>query len=348
MGKGRGATVNVHNRFEKIRYTEDEITEYFEELPENALTRYHSHQVKTVVNKVDSPDVGMGYSINPYQGCEHGCIYCYARNSHEYWGYSGGLDFERNIIVKENAPALLRKKLDNPRWQAHAIVLSGNTDPYQPAERKHKLTRQLLEVFLAYEHPVGIISKNSLMLRDIDILAALAEKNLLHINLSITSLDESLRRKLEPRTATYAQRLKTVEKLAVAGIPVNVMVAPIIPAINDHEIPAVIKAAADAGALSAAYTMVRLNGIIGELFTRWVQEHFPDRAERVLGQIAGVHGGKLNDSRWGKRMRGDGNVAEMVSRLFKISRNRYMEGRSMPEYNLSLFKRPERGQLRLF
>jgi DNA repair photolyase len=218
------------------------------------------------------------------QGCEHGCVYCYARSSHEYWGYSAGLDFERKILVKKNAPLLLEEKLKSKNWRAHTIVLSGNTDCYQPAERQFEITRRCLEIFYKYRHPVGIITKNALVLRDLDLLADLAKDNLVGVNVSITSLNEKIRLLLEPRTATIAKRLQTVRTLSQNGIPVNVMLAPIIPASTAMILP-LAKAAADAGALSIAYTVVRLNGAIGQIFTDWIRKAMPDRAERVLRKL---------------------------------------------------------------
>lgn len=352
--KGQGAQQNVKNRFEKQEYVltdEDwEANKYAspEEMMPDRRTKFYIETPKKIVNEVTSPDLGLAYSLNPYQGCEHGCIYCYARNSHQYWGFSAGVDFERNIMIKHNAPELLRKQFDKPKWKPYPFMLAGNTDCYQPVERKTKLTRQLLEICLEYKHPVSIITKNSLILRDLDILVQLAAYKLLHVNISITTLNEELRQKLEPRTATAAQRLKVVENLSAKAIPVNIMVAPVIPSLNDHEIPEIIKQAAARGALSAAYTIVRLNGEIGQIFEDWIHKTFPDRANRVLSQIADCHGGKLNDSRWGTRMRGEGEYASTINKLFKMAKRKYMHNREWPEYDLSIFKRPQKGQLSLF
>jgi DNA repair photolyase len=286
--------------------------------------------------------------MNPYQGCEHGCIYCYARNSHQYWGFSAGLDFERKIIVKQNAPYLLEKFLNNPKYKPEVIMFSGNTDCYQPVERTKMLTRKMLEVLLKFRNPISMITKNSLILRDLDLLAELNSMDLVHVSISITSLNEDLRQKLEPRTATSKNRLKVVEKLSEKGIPVNIMVAPIIPSLNNHEVPSIIKAAAAHGASSAAYTIVRLNGSIAEIFEDWVKKSFPDRAEKVLNQIKDCHGGKLNDSRWGTRMRGEGNIAEMIRNVFHAARNKYMGDKEFKELRTDLFRRPGNGQLSLF
>jgi DNA repair photolyase len=349
--KGRGAQVNVHNKFEKRQYSWDETEPlaYDEDLPEEQhKTEYIVVYPKTILNKVDSPDLGMVYSMNPYQGCEHGCIYCYARNTHEYWGYSAGHDFESKILVKPNAPELLRKAFENKNWTPEPIMFSGNTDCYQPAERKWGITRKLLEVFLEYKHPVGMITKNALILRDKDLLQQLAEMNLISVSVSITSLNESLRQKMEPRTTTANQRLRVVEELSKIGVPVNVMVAPIVPGLNDHEIPDIIEAAAERGAKSAGYTIVRLNGAIGEIFTDWVKKTFPDRANKVLKLIASCHGGTLNDSRWGTRMKGEGQIAITINNFFKIAKHKYLGGREWPDADTTLFQRPQKGQLKLF
>jgi DNA repair photolyase len=346
--KGRGAQLNSKNPYLKNEYVTEHIEGLDEPLLLNSKTELFYEQPKKIINKVASPDLGLMYSMNPYQGCEHGCIYCYARNTHQYWGFSAGLDFERKIIIKKNAAFLLKKAFENPKWCSNPIMLSGNTDCYQPVERKMGITRAMLQVLLKYKNPVGIITKNSLILRDIDILSALAELKLVHVSISITSLTESLRQQLEPRTATSLQRMKVVETLSRRNIPVNVMVAPVIPSLNSHEIPAIIKEAADRGALSAAYTIVRLNGSIKEIFTDWVQKNYPDRAGKILNQIAECHGGKLNDSRFGTRMKGEGATAAMISDLFHQAKKKYMGHCVYPEYDYALFKRPEKGQLSLF
>ena len=346
--KGRGAQVNIKNRFEKREYTTEHIEGIDEPFQENTPTDYIANHPKKIINKVESPDIPAMYSMNPYQGCEHGCIYCYARNSHQYWGYSAGLDFERKIMVKENAPELLRKAFDNPKWVPQSIMLSGNTDCYQPIERKTQITRRMLEVLLEYRNPVSILTKNSLILRDKDILQEMASMNLVSAGITITALDESIRLKMEPRTTTYAQRLKVVEELSKLKIPVHIMVAPIVPSITDHEVPKVIKAAAERGALSAAYTIVRLNGAIAELFTDWVHKNYPNRAAKVLNQIAACHGGQLNDTRWGLRTRGEGNIAEAIRDLFMMARHKYMKDNAFQKLDYTLFRRQKRGQLSLF
>ena len=350
--KGRGAQLNTPNRFFQLSHEmRDDFLEYCaiegEEADKNK-TLYLEVFPKTIVNKVDSPDVGMMYSMNMYQGCEHGCIYCYARNSHEFWGYSAGLDFERRILVKKDAPKLLEELLKKKSWQAHPIVMSGNTDCYQPAEQQFKITRQCLEVFLKYKHPVAIITKNALILRDLDILKELAKDNLINVNVSITSLSEDTRRVLEPRTATIKKRLETVKILSENGIPVNVMLAPIIPSINSHEILPLAKTVSEAGALSIAHTIVRLNGAIGEIFTDWIKKTMPDRADKVLHQIESCHGGNLNDSRYGTRMRGEGEIAKQINDLVKLARLKYFKGKSMPKLNTNLHEQYKVGQLKLF
>jgi DNA repair photolyase len=350
--KGRGAQKNVHNRFfAESQEMLDDFLNYCEAEGDNAddnRTQFLEVFPKTIVNKVDSPDVSMSYSMNVYQGCEHGCIYCFARNSHEYWGYSAGLDFERKIMVKKNAPQLLEEKLKSKNWTAHTIVMSGNTDCYQPAERQFKITRQCLELFLKYRHPVAIITKNALITRDLDILSELAKDNLIGVNVSITSLSEKTRMVLEPRTATIKKRLETVTELSKNGIPVNVMLAPIIPGINSHEVLPLAKAASDAGALSIGYTIVRLNGAIGEIFTDWIHKAMPDRAEKVLNQIKECHGGTLNDSRWGERMRGEGEFAQMIRSQMALGRRKFFSGKEFPPLNYSLYEQYKGGQLSLF
>jgi len=350
--KGRGAQQNVHNRFFELSHeVRDDFLEFCEkegEIADKDKTQYLEVYPKTIVNKVKSPDVGLAYSMNMYQGCEHGCIYCYARNSHEYWGYSAGLDFERRILVKKNAPQLLEDFLKKKSWKAHPIVMSGNTDCYQPAEKQFEITRKCLAVFLKYKHPVAIITKNALILRDLDLLKALQKDQLISVNISITSLSEQTRRVLEPRTATIKKRLETVKILSENNIPVNVMLAPIIPSINSHEILPLAKAVSEAGALSIAHTIVRLNGAIGQVFTDWIQKKMPDKAEKVLNQIKDCHNGNLNDSRFGTRMKGEGNIAKQVSDLMQLSRLKYFEDKAMLKLNTSLHESFKDGQLKLF
>jgi DNA repair photolyase len=348
--KGRGAQVNVHNRFLQQAYVQEHMEVIDEELlNREGKTQYFYESPKKIVNKVTSPDVGPALSMNPYQGCEHGCIYCYARNSHEYWGFSAGLDFERKIVIKKNAAELLEQHFMNKNWVVEPIMLSGNTDCYQPVERQMKITRSILEVLLKFNHPVGIITKNQLIIRDLDILTQLAKKKLVHVMVSITSLKEELRQKMEPRTATAANRLKVVKELSSAGVPVGIMTAPIVPGLNSEEIPALIEAAADHGARTAGYTIVRLNGAIAQIFTDWIHTNFPDAAHKVLSQIKECHGGNLNDSNYGRRMSGEGNIAKAIRMLHLHSVKRFMNGKSDFEYDLSIFSRPGQGkQMDLF
>ena len=346
--KGRGAQVNTHNKFSKNKYVTDHIEGLDEELHENSATQIFYEDAKRIISTSNSPDLSFMHSINPYQGCEHGCLYCYARNAHEYWGFSAGLDFESKIIAKKNAAALLEEAFNKKNYQPATIMLSGNTDCYQPIERKLKITRSLLEVFLKYKHPVSIISKNNLITRDFDILQEMAKYDLVHVAVTLNSLNERLRKKLEPRTVTGKSRLKLITGLAEINVPVRLMMAPIIPFLNSDEIPLVIKAASDAGASGASFTMVRLNGVIAEIFTDWIYKAYPDRADKVLHAIASCHGGKLNDSRWGNRMVGDGHIAESIHQLFKISLNRFMKGKQMRPLNFSHFTPGGGKQLTLF
>lgn len=346
--KGRGSTYNPNNPY--FHHTLDDSPEYVQEPADlDKPTEFIDVQAKTIVNKVKSQDIGMDFSMNPYQGCEHGCAYCYARNSHTYWGYSAGLDFEQKILIKRTAPELLEKKLLSKNWQAKPIILSGNTDCYQPIERKLEITRKLLEVFWRYRHPVGIITKNSLVLRDIDILEKLAKHQLAKVSISITTLDENLRRKLEPRTATGLKRLETVEKLTAAGIPCSVNIAPIIPGLNDHEILAIAKASADKGAVGIGSGIVRLDKQVGPIFEAWIREFFPDKADKVLNQIRSTHQGKLGDDwRTGTRMVGDGPIAEIINKQLKLARTKFFKNRVRPSYNLEMYERYRSPQLKLF
>ncbi|NGM61807.1 PA0069 family radical SAM protein [Sphingobacterium sp. SGG-5] len=316
--KGRGAQYNPHNKFKKDIYGQYHAEGIDEWEEENKKTIFIPSLAKTFVHKVDSPDVGMMYSANPYQGCEHGCIYCYARNSHEYWDMSAGLDFEQKIIVKTNAVQLFKAFISRKSWDFSPIHLSGNTDCYQPAERKFQLTRQTLETALAYQQPISIITKNSLILRDLDILSELAKKDLIKVFLSVTTLNEDTRRKLEPRTATGQQRLKVVEALSHHGIPVGINMAPIIPGLTDHEIPAVLRAAKEHGALWANYIIVRLNRQIGAVFEDWVHASYPERAQKIWHSIQNCHHGQVNNSNFGERMRGNGKIAEIIRDSFRL------------------------------
>ncbi len=344
----RGVRINPANKFNKTQRdteAEDGLDEAAEPKEE---TQFFREKPKEIVNEVTSPDLPMAYSLNPYQGCEHGCVYCYARNTHTFWGFSAGMDFEQKIIVKDNAAAALEATFRKRNWKPGTVMLAGNTDCYQPAERKFQLTRQCLEVFLKYRHPVGIVTKNSLVLRDLDLLSELASHNLVHIHLSLTTRDESLRRNLEPRTTTYEKRLDAIRQLNEANIPTGALIAPIIPGLNHHEIPGLVEDAAQAGACSVGYGLVRLNGDLGEIFEDWLQTHYPHRASRVINMIKECHGGRLNDSRFGTRMRGEGVLAESLSQVFKLAKRRYLTGRSMPPLNFDAFIHTNKGQMCLF
>jgi len=344
--QGRGAQFNTKNRFLKDERTREHIEGIDDWSNDNTPTQYIEQESKTIVNKVESPDVGMMYSMNPYAGCEHGCIYCYARNVHEYWGYSAGLDFERKIIVKKNAPQLLRKFLMHPKWQCTPIMLSGNTDCYQPAEQKYRLTRAMLEVCNEFNQPVGILTKNSWILKDKDVLQEMAKKRLVSAMVSITSFNEDLRRVMEPRTTTAKQKLKVIEELSKAGVRMGIMMGPMIPGLNEHEMQRIMKAASDNGATFTAYTFIRLNGAIKFLFHDWLYKNFPDRADKVWHLVEQSHDGKVNDTRWGVRMRGEGSIAELVAQQYRKYGKLY--GMNAEEWSLdtTIFRRPgEQGRL---
>jgi len=346
--KGRGAQINTKNRFLINERTREHIEGIDDWTETNVETQYLEEHSKTIVNKVDSPDVGMWYSMNPYQGCEHGCIYCYARNAHEYWGYSAGLDFERKIIVKKNAPELLRKFLMNPKWECLPISLSGNTDCYQPAEKKFGITRKLLEVCNEFNQPVGMITKNAGMLRDKDIIQEMASKKLISILVSITSFNEDLRRVMEPRTTTAKQRLRIIQELSQAGVRMGVMLGPMIPGLNEHEMQRIMKAASEHGATFSAYTFIRLNGAIKIMFHDWLYKNFPDRADKVWHLIEAGHGGQVNDTRWGVRMRGEGPISDLVRQQFQKYNKLYGLNAERWELDCTIFKRPGAEQGRLF
>jgi DNA repair photolyase len=323
--RGRGAASNPANRFEPITIEHDE-----EPPPGVIPTRYLVDGSKTVIASNNSPDVGFDISINPYRGCEHGCIYCYARPTHEFFGLSSGLDFESVIFAKKDAPQQLRKELRARSFKPQVIALSGVTDPYQPIEKKLEITRGCLEVLAEARCPVGVITKNALVLRDIDILRRLAEHRAVSVALSVTTLDGELARKLEPRASHPLKRIEAIAKLREAGILAGVMTAPIIPAITDHEIPALLEAAAEAGAQFAGYTVIRLPYAIEHLFKEWLENHFPDRAAKVLGRLREMRGGdKLNDPRFGTRMRGEGIWADQIRAMFKMHVRRLgLDGRT--------------------
>ncbi len=313
--KGRGASWNPQNRFETLVYERDD------EAPEEGLPRttYLRDPSRSIIAHNDSPDVGFGSSVNPYRGCEHGCIYCFARPTHEYLGFSAGLDFETKIVVKEDAPELLRDELSKPAWKPEVIAISGVTDPYQPIERKLQLTRRCLAVLAEFRNPVAIVTKNHLVTRDIDILSELARYDAASVAVSVTTLDANLARIMEPRTTTPELRLAAIEALAKAGIPTTVMVAPVIPAITDHQMPAILRAARDAGAVSAGFVVLRLPWAVAPLFERWLEEHFPDRKEKVLNRIRDLREGKLYEPQWRIRQRGKGVFADQIESIFDVT-----------------------------
>jgi DNA repair photolyase len=343
--KGRGAGLNPTNRFETIAVERDPEVPGQDRL-DTQLLRDTS---RSLITRNDSPDVGFEVSINPYRGCEHGCVYCYARPFHEYLGFSAGLDFESRILVKEDAPELLRKELSSPKWQPQTLVMSGVTDPYQPAERKLEITRRCLEVLAEFRNPVGIITKNELVTRDVDHLSELAAHGAVAVNLSITTLDGELARRMEPRASHPRERLKAIERLAAAGIPVGVMVAPVVPAITDHEMPKILEAASQAGATSAGYVVLRLPGAVAGLFEEWLERHFPDRKDKVLNRVRDLRGGRLYDPRFGSRMKGEGLFADQIRTTFETFQRRYGLDKPRPELSTAAFRRPGEGvQLGLF
>ena len=330
---GRGSQVRPKNKFESSYFERDVPCE------NKPKTQTFFESPKNIVSQNNSPDIAWKFSVNPYQGCEHGCTYCYARNSHQYWGFDAGLGFETKIVVKKNAPELLEKHFLKKSWKPSIIMLSGNTDCYQPLEKKFELTRKILEVCLKYRNPVGIITKNSLILRDLDLLTKLAKLRLVQVAISINSLDEELRRAMEPRTASSAKRLHTIRSLTQSGVPVMAMVAPIIPGLNHHESAKIVEKSAEAGALKASYTTVRLNGEIGGIFKNWLKQNYPDREDKVWNQIQSLHNGKVNDSSWTTRMRGDGNISLSIKQLFDTSVKKYMAGNVMPTIDTSIFRK---------
>ena len=334
---GRGASWNPQNRFESIEYVRDE--EAVEEQPA-PNTLFLRDPTRTILAHNDSPDVGFDTSINPYRGCEHGCIYCFARPTHEYLGFSAGLEFESKILVKEDAPELLRKELMSPRWKPRLIAISGVTDAYQPIERKLRLTRRCLEVLAEFRNPVCIITKNHLVTRDIDVLQELAKYSAVSVNLSVTTLDPELANIMEPRASTPAKRIEAVEALAKANIPIGVMVAPVIPAITDHEMPAILTAVANAGAKSAGFVLLRLPWAVAPLFEQWLEEHFPDRKQKVLNRVRFLRDGKLYDSRWGVRQRGEGIFAEQLDAIFDVTCRKLHLNEIGRELSVSSFRRP--------
>ena len=345
--RGRGASENPPNRFETISLDPD--PEWDDSEGPGRATIFLKDTSRSIVAYNESPDVGFDASVNPYRGCEHGCIYCYARPTHEYLGFSAGLDFETKILVKEDAPELLRREFSSPSWKPQVVALSGVTDSYQPVERRLELTRRCLEVFLEFRNPVVIITKNHLVTRDADLLSELARFDAAAVFLSVTTLDDSLRRNLEPRASHPNRRLAAIEALARTGVPTGVLVAPVIPGLTDHELPSIIEASAKAGARFAGYVPLRLPHAVGQLFEQWLQRHAPEKKKKVLNRIRALRGGELNDPRFGSRMKGEGIFAEQIAAMFSLAcKKAGMLGRS-PRLSTASFRRPSSGgQIPLF
>ncbi len=350
--RGRGTAENPVNRFDRLAYeaVPDEYSSPdYAAAAARPQTIYLRDPTRTVLAHNQSPDINFATSLNPYRGCEHGCVYCYARPTHEYLGFSAGLDFETRILVKEDAPELLRRELGAKRWKPQVVGLSGVTDPYQPIERRLGLTRRCLRVFADYRNPVQVITKNALVTRDADILAELAEHSAASVFLSVTTLDPELHRVMEPRASHPEQRLRAIEALARAGIPVGVMVAPVVPGLTDHEIPAILAAAAQAGATSAGHIVLRLPRNVKELFEAWLERHYPDRKDKVLNRLRSLRGGRLDDPRFGTRMKGEGVYAKQIGDLFQLARARAgIDANSPSLTNAAFRRRPGDAQLKLF
>lgn len=340
--KGRGASSQLANRFEKnhVEMEPQDWDNYQEEEKPLLRTEFLKDTSKTILTENKSPDIGFRFSVNAYRGCEHGCAYCYARPTHEYLGFSPGLDFESKIMVKENAPELLREKLMSRSYQPEPIFMSGVTDCYQPIERKMQITRRCLEVLLQFKNPVGIITKNHLVTRDADLLAQFAQFQGSLVFISVTTLDAELCRDLEPRTSRPQARLEAIRILHEAGVPVGVNVAPLIPGLTDHELPAILKAAAEAGAQFAGYTPIRLPLAVTPLFSEWLEVHRPEKKEKVLGLIRDLRGGKLNDSEFGSRMRGEGPVAQNLAQMFRIYTQKFGLNQNETRLSVEHFCRP--------
>ena len=338
--RGRGAAHDPANRFEPIEVEWDDPAE------RDLRTRYLRDASRTVIATNQSPDVGFDASLNPYRGCEHGCIYCYARPTHEYLGFSAGLDFETRILVKEEAPELLERELRSPGWKPQVLALSGVTDPYQPVERRLELTRHCLAVLARHRNPVVVVTKNALVRRDVDHLAELARHRAAAVFLSVTTLHSELTRVMEPRTSVPRLRLEAIRELAEAGVPVGVLVAPVVPGLTDHEIPEILAAAADAGATHARFVLLRLPGAVEGLFLDWLDRHFPDRKGKVLSRLRSLRGGELSESAFGKRMRGEGVFADQIRGLFATACRRHGLETSHLELSADSFLRqPEQGTL---
>lgn len=344
--RGRGTASNPHNRFAPTRVIASDDG-WFEEVPPSRATEVRAETAKTIISRNQSPDLPFDRSINPYRGCEHGCIYCYARPSHAYWDLSPGLDFETRLIAKTNAATLLQQQLSKPGYQCAPINLGANTDPYQPIEREQRLTRQCLEILLDYRHPVTIVTKGALILRDLDLLAELAKQRLVAVYISLTTLDDELKRILEPRAAAPSARLRAIRVLRQQDIPVGVLCSPMIPMINDMELERLLEAAQQAGAQSANYMLLRLPREVAPLFEEWLRAHHPQRAEHVLSLIRQSRGGELYDSRFGARFRGEGAFAELLAQRFALAIRRLgLQRRQAQQLDCSRFA-PPGGQLAL-
>lgn len=348
--RGRGAVTNPSGRYEphaKVAF--DDGWQSLEELPP-FRTQVTEERARRIITRNESPDIGFDRSINPYRGCEHGCIYCFARPTHAYQGLSPGLDFESKLFVKPDAAELLAKELADPKYTPRMIAMGTNTDPYQPIEKKWRVTRGILEVLRDAGHPVGIVTKSALVMRDIDILSEMAKKNLAKVALSVTTLDPTLARAMEPRAATPSRRLATIRALSEAGIPAAVMVAPIVPAINDSEIERILDAAKAAGAESAGYVMLRMPFEIKDLFREWLREHFPAKEKHVVSLVRGLHGGKDYDSTWGHRQTGNGPYAWSIGRRFELACERLGLNEKRTRLTTAYFQPPKqkRDQLDLF
>jgi DNA repair photolyase len=349
--RGRGARSNRSGRYEtEVREGFDDGWTLDDEVVDTIATTVSAEKAKAIITRNDSPDVGFSASINPYRGCEHGCIYCYARPAHAYMGLSPGLDFETKLFFKPEAARLLERELSQPRYVPEYIHIGGNTDPYQPQERTLRVTRQVIEVLDRFNHPFSVITKSALILRDLDLYQSMSKKNLVRVAISITTLDRKLARSMEPRAATPEKRLEAVRKLSAAGVPVIVMFAPCIPGLNDHEMEAVLERSAEAGARGAGYVALRLPLEIKDLFKEWLATDHPDRASRVMSLIRQIRGGKDYDSQWGKRMRGEGPIAALMSRRFATARKRYGLDQKLPDLDLTKFAIPPKAgdQLKLF
>jgi DNA repair photolyase len=333
----RGAISNPRNRFERLAI---ELDDEFADEARNPETQFLRDDTQTLISYTESPDIGFRASVNPYRGCEHGCAYCYARPYHEYLGFSAGLDFETRIMVKLSAPELLRRELSSPKWQPQVLAMSGVTDCYQPIERKLQITRRCLEVLAEFRNPVAIVTKNYLVTRDLDVLENLASVKAANVNLSITTLDAELARRLEPRASLPLHRLQAVERLSAARIPVRVLVAPVIPGLNDHEIPAILSAARASGAQDAGYVLLRLPYGVKEIFSDWLATHLPGSQDKILDRIRATRGGALNDPRFGSRMRGEGSEAEAIQRLFEVAMAREGFNKASMTLSTTHFRNP--------